>query len=207
MWRPWEAIDGTSTNSTTSGGAQASQLKPVVTKTVRVRAASSEREGKLVSESFNLVCDKDWSAVADMARKRVLDYGLPPRVIKIYMESDDNKLITRMKNVLRKTTPSSSSTSSTTTTTKTDDKMRYAVKRTPAQRKLESKLNATFIASSSSSDEEQEEKKKKKKTATEVAREAQEAHTTMCRKAMETLEKVGSLLTKVESQIDKSAKP
>lgn len=103
--------------------------------------------------------------------------------------------------------PSSSPSTSTAvlSTTKThDDKTRYAVKRTPAQRKLESKL-ATFIASSSEDEEEQ--KQKKTKTATEVAKEAQEAHTTMCKKAMETLEKVSNLLTKVDCQIDKSAKP
>ena len=57
-------------------------------------------------------------------------------------------------------------------------KIRYAVKRTPSQRKLESKL-ATFVASSS---EDEEEYPKKKKTATEVAKEAQEAHPTMCNK-------------------------
>lgn len=179
------------------------------TKTGRVRANASEREDQLVSDSYNMVCGKDWSAVVEIARKRVLEYGLPPRVIKIYTESDASKLITRMKNIMRRMAPPSSSAKSTSTTVlskaKNDsDKMRYAVKRTPAQRKLESKL-VNFVVSSSA--DEEEEKQKKKKTATEVAKEAQEAHTTMCKKAMETLDKVSNLLTKVECQIDKSAKP
>ena len=179
------------------------------TKTGRVRANASEKEEQLVSDSYNMVNGKDWGAVVKMARERVLEYGLPPRVIKIYTENEEKKLITRMKNIMRRIRPSSSSSPSTSTTVSSkthNDKMRYAVKRTPAQRKLESKL-AAFIASSSEDSDEEEEKQKKTKTVTEVAKEAQEAHTTMCKKAMETLDKVGNLLTKVECQIDKSAKP
>lgn len=50
-----------------------------------------------MSDSYNMVCGKDWGAVVKMAKKRVLEYGLPPRVIKIYTESEESKLITRIK--------------------------------------------------------------------------------------------------------------
>jgi hypothetical protein len=56
--------------------------------------------------------------------------------------------------------------------------MRYTTKRTPAQRKLEGKMLTAFAASSSESEDEGP--AKKKRTDKQIAREAQEAHVTMC---------------------------
>lgn len=166
----------------------------------RKNVNGSEREDQLVSDCYHKVCSKGWSAVVDEARKLVLEYGLPPRVVKIYTESTESKLTTRMKNIMRRITPSTKAGKAHNV----DEKMRYAVKRTPAQRKLDSKLQMFVDSSSDGEHDEEQEPRKKKKTATEVAREAQEAHTSMCNKAMGALDRVTNLLTKVEAHIDKT---
>ena len=78
---------------------------------------------------------------------------------------------------------------------------------TTSERKMEAaqrKLDNEFVRSSSNSeDEESEPRAEKKKRKIDVAREAQVAHKNMCDKAMDTMDSVKGLLSKVDSVLDK----
>ena len=71
------------------------------------------------------------------------------------------------------------------------------------------KMENEFLASSSNSEEEEgqgSKKKKKKNRKIDVAKEAQEAHKKMCKKAMDTMGSVKSILSKVDLYLDKAKK-
>lgn len=176
------------------------------------RAANvGELERKYILECYNLAMGKSWSEVLGLVKERILEARLPEHIIQIYMDFPQKRVITRMKNIVKKAV--STPPPSTATTSKPiyveeqaevqDNLMVYAEKKTPAERKLQNKLRKTFVATSDSSEEEETQKRKKKKSDKEVAREAQEAHKELCSKAMDTLDKVNSLLASVDSQMKK----
>ena len=74
-----------------------------------------------------------------------------------------------------------------------EKQMRYAVRRTPEERR-DQKLRF-FVDSDADGDAAMEPVPKKHKTIREVTMEAQEAHTKMCGKAMEGLEKIQAFWT------------
>ena len=88
--------------------------------------------------------------------------------------------------------------------------MQYARRITPNERRVEAvkrKMESEFLASSSNSEEEEGQgSKKKKNRKIDVAKEAQEAHKKMCEKAMDTMDSVKSILSKVDLYLDKAKK-
>lgn len=154
---------------------------------------------------------KSWSEVLVLVKQRIIDAGLPERVVRIYMEFPQERLLTRMKNIVKKAVstplPSTSTNSKPIYVEEQEQTQRnlmvYAEKKTPAQRKLQNKLRKTFVASSDTSSDDDAHKPKKKKSDKEVAREAQEAHKELCTKTMDTLDKVNNLLASVNTQINK----
>lgn len=176
------------------------------------RVNIGENERQFVLECQNLAMGKGWKEVLAIVRQRVIDKGLPQRVVQIYLEAPEQRTINRIKNVLKKQLASSSAPSTSTSKPIQQGNqmqlMQYAAKGTPAERQTRSKLADEFTLPSSDSDsddlETSEPKNKKRKTDREVAREAQESHKEMCTKAMETMERVNLLLTSVQSQINNS---
>lgn len=166
----------------------------------------------MVLECYQKAMGKGWIEVVSFAKERVVDAGLPERVVHIYLESPQQRVISRMKNIVKTAlanpVPSKSTSKPIYDGVLSDlkaQKMHYAEKCTPAERRVKHKLRAQFVESSSDTDNEiaQEPSKKKKKTDREVAREAQEAHKAMCSKALETMTRVNTFLSNVESQLKK----
>ena len=73
---------------------------------------------------------------------------------------------------------------------------------------VQKKMDSEFLASSSNSEEEegQGSKKKTKNRYNDVAKEAQEAHKKMCKKAMDTMDSVKNILSKADLYLDKAKK-
>ena len=81
-----------------------------------------------------------------------------------------------------------------------EKQMRYAVRRTPEERR-DQKLKF-FEDSDDDGDAAMEPVPKKHKTIREVTMEAQEAHTKMCGKAVEGLEKMSRILDKLDRKLN-----
>jgi len=80
---------------------------------------------------------------------------------------------------------------------------------TPCQRKAEAvkrKLDNELVASSLDSSEEENGRYDEKKRKIDRAKEAQLAHQKMCQNAMDTMNNVNDLLTKVNTYLDKAKK-
>ena len=151
------------------------------------------------------------------AKQRVMEAGLPGHVVHMYLDQSTDRLTQRMTTIVRNALRSpqaatpSTSTSIDETSTLIANKMQYAKKITPNERRMEAvkrKMDSEFLASSSNSEEEegQGSKEKKKKRTIDVAKEAQEAHKKMCEKAMDTMDSVKSILSKVDLYLDKAKK-
>ncbi|KXJ05426.1 hypothetical protein AC249_AIPGENE5723, partial [Exaiptasia diaphana] len=169
-----------------------------------------EKEREFVLECQNLVMGKGWKEVVAIAKQNVIDKGLPQRVVNIYLDAPEQRVTNRIKSVLKKKLADSSGPStSTSKPIQQANQMQYTTKGTPAERQTRSKLANEFVWSSSGTSDSddldalvQEPKSKKRKSDRDVAREAQEEHTEMCTKAMETMERVNLLLTSVQTQIN-----
>ena len=151
------------------------------------------------------------------AKQRMREAGLPGHVVHMYLDQSTDRLTQRMKTIVRKalrspqTTTQSTSTAINATSTLIANKMQYAKRITPNERRMEAvkrKMENEFLASSSNSEEEegQGSKKKKKNRKIYVAKEAQEAHKKMCEKAKNTMDSVKSILSKVDLYLDKAKK-
>lgn len=160
-----------------------------------------DKERNFVLECYNISMGKDWKQVLVFVKELILDAGLPQRVVRIYMDYTQERVINRMKSVVKKAvavpSPSSSTTSKPIHVEEEKvraNQMKYAAKASPAHRKLQDKLRNEFALSSSEDISESEsdpseagaskKAKKKKKSDREAARDAQEAHKAMCDKAM-----------------------
>ena len=100
----------------------------------------------------------------------------------------------------------STSTAMDATSTFIANKMQYAKRITPNESRVEAvkrKMESKFLASLSNSKEEECQGSKKKNKKIHVAKEAQEAHKKMCEKAMDTMDSVKSILSKVDLYLDK----
>ena len=163
-------------------------------------------EKKLIVECYNLCHGKEWKEVLMFAKHRVTEAGLPEHVVHMYLEQSTERLTQRMKNIiknaLRSLQPATPSTSTAINETSNliANKMRYAKRITPNERRMEAvkkKMESEFLVSSSNSEEEEDQgEKKKKKRKMDLAKEAQEAHKKMCEKAMDTMDTVKSILLK-----------
>ena len=177
----------------------------------QVRTGSASQLGKtrlqFVVESDDLM----------FAKERVMDARLPEHVLALYLEQSTERVTQRMKNIVKNAlhspkfeTPSTSSAINATTNL-IASKMKYAKRITPSERRVEAvkrKMEREFISGSSSdSDEEEGQEAKKKKRKIDVAKEAQEANAKMCEKAMKIMDTaVTSILSKVDSYLDKAKK-
>jgi len=80
---------------------------------------------------------------------------------------------------------------------------------TPSQRKAEAvkrKLHNELVASSLNSSEEENGRHEEKERKIDHATEAQLTHQKICQKAMDTMNNVNDLLTKVNTYLDKAKK-
>lgn len=127
-----------------------------------------------------------------MCKSRIVDTGMPERVITLYLEDEEQQLITRMKGIIKKTLKASA-TSDTRPQSKSIEtegeplpnvQMKYASKKTPKERRdaVKKKIEHDFVMSTSSSDEsvssvQEQPKAKKSKRASD----AHEAHKQMKR--------------------------
>ena len=88
--------------------------------------------------------------------------------------------------------------------------MQYAKRITPNKCRVEAvkrKMESEFLASLSNSEEEEGQgSKKKKNRKIDVAKEAQEALKKMCEKAMDTIDFVRTILSKVDLYLDNAKK-
>ena len=151
-----------------------------------------------------------------LAKQRMREAGLPEHVVHMYLDQSMDRLTQRMKTIVRKalrspqTTTQSTSTAINATSTLIANKMQYAKRITPTERRMEAvkrKMENEFLASSSNSEEEEGQgSKKKKNRKIYVAKEAQEAHKKMCEKAKNTMDSVKSILSKVDLYLDKAKK-
>ena len=147
-----------------------------------------------------------------------MEAGLPGHVVQCtYLDQSTDRLTQRMKNIVRNALHSpqiatpSTSTAIDATSTLIANKMQYAKRITPNECRVEAgkrKMESEFLASSSNSEEEdgQGSKKKTKNRKNDVAKEAQEAHKKMCEKAMDTMDSVKSIVSKVDLYLDKAKK-
>ena len=126
----------------------------------KIRANVGELERKFILQCYNLSMGKDWKQVLLFTKERILDAGLPQRVVQIYIDSPQERVINRMKNIVKKVVssplPSSTSASSEEQAKVQNKWMKYASKGTPAQRKLQKKLRKDFTVSSSGSSSDDE---------------------------------------------------
>lgn len=170
----------------------------------RKRVTVGEKEKKFVVECYNFCNGKKWSDVLVYAKSKLLDAGLPDHVVNLYLNCKNDRIITRMKNIVKNFVEESQDSAATTSTHR--QQMKYATKQTPSQRKEEVKrrIREEFIdsSSSSSSDEDNITTPAEKKRKTDCASEANSAHKEMCRQAMETMNNVNKLLEKVSQKID-----
>ena len=166
-------------------------------------------------ECYNLCQGKDWKEVLLFAKQRVVEAGLPDHVVRMFLEQSADRFTGRMRNIIKNVFPSPQPATQPATLTGLDEtpaliarQTKYSTLMTPSQRKAEAvkrKLDNEFIASSLDSSEEEngrhEEKEKEKRQKIDHAKEAQLAHQKMCQKAMDTMNNVNDLLTKVNTYL------
>ena len=167
-------------------------------------------------ECYNLCHAKDWKEVLLFAKQRVIEAGLPDHVVRMYLEQSTDRLTGRMriiiKNALRSPQPATQPVPSTgldETPALIARQTKYSKLMTPSQRKEEAvkrQLDNELVASSLDSSGEENGRYEEKKRKIDRAKEAQLAHQKMCQKAMDTMNNVNDLLTKVKTYLDKTKK-
>ena len=181
-------------------------LQPGTSNEVNLKTKQHPRIGdvekRLVLRCHNTAVGNGWSAVISSARQEATECaGLPPHVVNLYLSESESHLKGRMQRILKDTSRQDVPESS--------GLMRYATLRTPAKRKRDNttkqavvnKLNKEFnISSDSSSEEERGKEKIEKRKTADVAEEANEAHTRMCERAMNTMGTINTLLAKLEKK-------
>ena len=140
---------------------------------------------------------------------------MPDHVVRMFLEQSADRLTGRMRNIIKNALRSAQPATQPTTSTGLDEtpaligrQTKYSKLMTPRQRKAEAvkrKLDNELVDLSLDSSEEENGKQEKKRKI-DHAREAQLAHQKMCQKAMETMNNVNDLLTKVNTYLDKSKK-
>jgi len=59
-------------------------------------------ERKFILECYNHSMGKEWKQVHLFTKERIIDAGLPQRVVQIYMDAPQDRVISRMKNIVKK---------------------------------------------------------------------------------------------------------
>ena len=181
----------------------------------RKRVSIGENEKRFIVECCNLCHGKDWKEVLIFAKQSVIEAGLPDHVVRMHLEQSADRLTGRMRNIIKNALRSAQPATQPTTSTGLDEtpaligrQTKYSTLVTPRQRKAEAvkrKLD-NELADLSLDSSEEENGKQEKKRKIDHAREGQLAHRKMCQKAMDTMNNVNDLLTKVNTYLDKSKK-
>ena len=181
----------------------------------RKRVSIGENEKRFIVECYNLWHGKDWKEVLLFAKQIVTEAGLPDHVVRMFLEQSADRLTGRMRNIIKNALRSAQPATQPTTSTGLDEtpaligrQTKYSTLMTPRKRKAEAvkgKLENELVDVSLDSSEEENGKQEKKRKI-DHAREAQLAHQKMCQKAMDTMNNVNDLLTKVNTYLDKSKK-
>lgn len=183
----------------------------------RKRVTVGEIEKTFIVDAYNRCHGKDWREVLVFVRQIVVDANLPHHVVDLYLTQPDERLTNRMRRIVNEALRSSTgqassskveSTSQAETLSLLENKMQYAKKMSPTQRKKEAvkrKINSQFVDDSSSADEDRSTESQRKKGKT-TAQQAQEAHKQMCEKAVTTMENVNQLLSKVDDYLKQNKK-
>ena len=175
-----------------------------------------EKEREFVLKCYSECGHNSWQDILKCRKEKILEGQLPLHVVQLYLEAQEPRLITRLKNIakatLKELAPQTSSKQIEV------DFTRYAQKKTPNERRkaatttaIAKKLNEEFVCSDtdpSSSDSDAEgcsSSTTSRKRKADFAVEAHKAHKTMCKKAVETMSKVNDMLTKVDKLLDKKS--
>ena len=151
------------------------------------------------------------------AQQRVVEAGLPEHVVKMYLEQSTDRLTARMRNIIKSALRLPQPTTTQAATSSGIDETRaliasqttYSKRMTPSERRAEAvkrKIVNEFAASSSDSADEGSARDANKKRKIDHAKEAQCSHRKMCEKAMDTMDFVKDILTKVDKCLDKANK-
>ena len=137
---------------------------------------------------------------------------MPDHVVRMYLEQSAERLTGRMRNIIKNALRSAQPAAQPTTSTGLDEtpaligrQTKYSTLMTPRQRKAEavkSKLDNELVDLSQDSSEKENGKPEEKKGEIDHAKESSK----MCQKAMDTMNNVNDLLTKVNTYLDKSKK-
>lgn len=172
------------------------------------RGNVGDKERDLILQCYNQNTGKKRSDILALCKAKIVDAGVSQLVVQIYLESPDSRVTTRIKNIVKQAIQSASCLSESKgideVSIAVNQQMKYAEKRSPTQRKndaVRDKLRKEFNSDSESDSDTT--KKPAKKRKLDKNKEAQEAHTKMCEKAMETMDRVNCVLDKVEKNLDK----
>ncbi|KXJ13662.1 hypothetical protein AC249_AIPGENE27154, partial [Exaiptasia diaphana] len=185
---------------------------------IRKRINVSERERQFVVNCYKECNSKNWKDVVVYVKSRIVDTGLRERVVQLYMDAENDTLITRMKNIVKgafKAEPDIKPKSKPFPEVETNDslKMKYAQKRTISERRrdaIKSKVEQEFVSSSSQSSDNDDsdlelpqssKKENSKKNRKNDAEKAHKAHKMMYIKAIETMNRVNSFLEKAQQRL------
>ncbi|KAL9978465.1 hypothetical protein ACROYT_G015985 [Oculina patagonica] len=181
-------------------------------KTQRKRVSIGDKEKQFVLNCYNHCNGKNWAEVVAFAKQTIPDAaGMPAHVVNLYFSQSEDSIVNRMKNIIRnavrQTQPPVKQQSKDLDVVEVlvSKHTKYAKPMTPAERKSEAvkaKMSNQFVDSSPNSSETEEEGNKRKKRKLDCAKEAQNAHTKMCEKALQTMDNVNNLLQKVEKYLD-----
>ncbi|KAL9976573.1 hypothetical protein ACROYT_G013893 [Oculina patagonica] len=132
---------------------------------------------------------------------------MPAHVVNLYFSQSEDSIVNRMKNIIRnavrQTQPPAEQPLKDLDVVEVlvSKHTKYAKPMTPAERKSEAvkaKMSNQFVDSSPNSSETEEEGNKRKKRKLDCAKEAQNARTKMCEKALQYMDNVNNLLQKCQ---------
>lgn len=149
--------------------------------------------------------------MVEFARSKATEAGLPAHVVNLYVSESDQFLTTRMRNIVRKFLLLSSDNQQAKTESQEillDNLTMYSKVMEPEQRRktaaVKEKMGSFLDSSDDSSSGSERESVRKRQRKVDSGKEAQNAHTKMCEKAMDTMENVNKLLSKVDSYLSKN---
>ena len=201
-----------------------------MTGTVRKRVSIGEKEKNYIVQCYNQCHGKEWSKVLMHVKQHILRAGLPSHVVDMYPSQPEERLIGRMSRIIKQelqvnskqvhvqaaTATQSSPIQDSPASLLVESRMKYAKQQTPGQRRqdaMKAKLYDELAISSESDDSadsteknESAPNKRKAKGKERAADSAHRAHKKMCEKALETMDSVKCLLSKVDEILDKSKK-
>ena len=191
---------------------------------VRKRVTIGEKEKQYIVQCYNQSHGKEWPNVLNHVKLHIMQAGLPASVVDMYLSQPEERLTGRMSRIIKQELQVNSKQIQLTATQSTaiqdspgsvlvENRMKYAKRQNPGQRRqdaLKAKLyDELVVLSDEDSEDSQKEddsasNKRKSKSKDHYADSAYKAHKQMCEKALETMDSVKNLLSKVDDILDKS---